>query len=147
MPDTNFAGRVKKRRTRHSKSDKPFGAPTLADFPSREFYGRVVIEVWDNTEFIFHTSYPREQQKTLHLLEQAILTLQSQDVSTLKAMEQPDGQVENSPKQNFLGKVVVEVWDGKAKAAASGLNSSNQVVGRAVQNLLKVRALINDQRN
>lgn len=147
MPDTDFVGRVRKRKTRQSELGKPFGAPTLADFPSREFYGRVVIEVWDYDEFVFHTSYPHEQKKTLHLLEQAILTLQSQDVSTLTALGQPDSPVEESPKQNFLGKVVVEVWDGKAKAAASGSNSSNQVVGRAVRNLLNLRSLMNDPRN
>ncbi len=146
MPNTDFVGQVKRRKARDAGINESFDMPTLAKFPSRAFYGRVVIDIWNREEFVSHTSYPHEPKKTLHLLEQAILALQSQDIPTITSLDQP-GISEDVSGQPFLGTIVVEIWEGKGLVAKRGLSSSNEAIGRSVESLLKLRSHVSDVAN
>lgn len=81
MPTTDIVGQVKRRKARDAGIHKALDTAILAEFPSRAFYGRVTIDIWNRDEFVSHTSYPQEPKK--HLLEQDHLTLPSQDISTI----------------------------------------------------------------
>ena len=107
--------------------------PALEQLSNQNYLGRVVIEVWNEGEFVFF-------ENNLSLLDKTLVALQGvTDVNVLTAAPWTDEPVMGEAKgQTFLGRVVVEVWDRHAAVAVTGLDSPTNLAERAIDRLSRI---------
>lgn len=106
------------------------GKPMLRDLPG-QYYGRVVVEVWDEGESVFFASK--------QMLEQALSVLQNIDEQAIITItpwsdEPVIGRISG---QAFRGRVIAELWNSQAVVAVTGPDSTSALVRRAVNKFLQ----------
>jgi hypothetical protein len=98
--------------------------------PGQHYCGRVVVEVWDDGEFIFFTTEP-------YRLDQALITLQRIDVQQVSSVTPWSNEpvMGELPEQTFRGRVVVELWNNHTAVAITGIDTPKHLAERAARNL------------
>lgn len=94
----------------------------------RRFLGRVFVEVWDGDDERVVTSDPALRAPALAALQSNYKPILDPDV--LLADRPTTGEV---PKQTFIGRVIVEMWDDGALVGITG--PETKVVERAIKSL------------
>jgi len=119
--------------------------PMLGNVSSQSYWGRVVVEVWENGESSFHTTYMDQPRKTAFLLEKAMRALQNANTPVLTTTpwsNEPLGVMPGQSLQAFQGRVVVEVWDDQATVAITGTDEQSDLAKRAVQKIIQMIRMI-----
>lgn len=104
--------------------------PMLEKGPGQHYCGRVVIEVWDEGEFIFFPTDP-------YRLDQALMTLRKIDGQKVSSVTPWSNEpvMGELPEQTFRGRVVVELWDNHTAVAITGIDTPKNLAGRAANRI------------
>jgi hypothetical protein len=114
------------------------GSPMLGTMPGQSYLGRVVVEVWDEGERMFHTSDANGNPPHPAFFQRAIAALQSSSLAVRTDTPWSDEPATGPlPGQTYHGRVVVEVWDNHEVVAVTGLVSTSDLTQRAARALLK----------
>lgn len=104
------------------------GTPFLGNTPGRKYLGRVVVEVWEN-DALFFDQRLTEDEDVLHRAIVALLNTKTRPSTISPWTDKP--LLGSLNDQSFLGRVVIEVWDGQCNLCISGSETLSTMTRRA----------------
>ncbi len=96
--------------------------PMLTDVLGQQYYGRLVVEVWSQGSTLFYSSDEDGNPPSADFFDRAIGNLQdySEEMIITNTPWTDEPVLGEVPNQNYLGRVVVEVWDEHISIAITG---------------------------
>jgi hypothetical protein len=143
MAEPEFLGRLMKLEGGHNGPNASIwsSSPMLGFLPRQRFHGRVAVEVWDEGELAFHPSFPGDPARTAALLERAAAALLKSEVPIATETPWSDRPaLEELAGRQFLGRVVVELWERDVHVAIAGRGDAAHLAQRAGDRLRRESA-------